>query len=100
MTCLLTLAGRLTQEKHGFKARALIPLLANARSIVVLVVFDKRVRRFVDDGVPAACLCRPSLFGSGESALVDRGGDRTRTCGFPLADSTHSSFERPFVDND
>jgi GAF domain-containing protein len=48
---LITPAGRLTQQKHGFKAGALIPLLANDRSIGVLVVFDKRVRRFTDDEV-------------------------------------------------
>ena len=48
---LITPAGRLTQQKHGFKARALIPLLANHRSIGVLVVFDKRIRRFTDDEV-------------------------------------------------
>jgi len=48
---LITPAGRLTQQKHGFKAGALIPLLANHRSIGVLVVFDKRIRRFTDDEV-------------------------------------------------
>ena len=48
---LITPAGRLTQQKHGFKAGALIPLLANDRSIGVLVVFDKRIRRFTEDEV-------------------------------------------------
>ena len=33
-------------QKHGLKASVLVPLLANDRSIGVLVVLDKRIRRF------------------------------------------------------
>ena len=48
---LIPPAGRLIQQKHGFKAGALIPLVADERSIGVLVVYDKRIRRFTEDEV-------------------------------------------------
>jgi GAF domain-containing protein len=38
-------------QKHGLKASVLVPLLANDRSIGVLVVLDKRIRRFTRDEV-------------------------------------------------
>ncbi|MCI0844328.1 MAG: GAF domain-containing protein, partial [Chloroflexi bacterium] len=38
-------------EKHGLHGTATIPLLANDRSIGVLVVMDTRIRRFTDDEV-------------------------------------------------
>ena len=42
---------RLMAEKHGFHGAALVPLLANDRSLGVLAVLDKDVRRFTDDEV-------------------------------------------------
>ncbi|MCH8297688.1 MAG: GAF domain-containing protein, partial [Chloroflexi bacterium] len=38
-------------QVHGFNSSALIPLLANDQSIGVLIVYDKRIRRFTDDEV-------------------------------------------------
>ena len=37
--------------KHGFHARASVPMLANDQSIGVLTVMDTRIRRFTDDEV-------------------------------------------------
>ena len=42
---------RLWVQKYGFHGFAVIPLLANDRSIGVLNVMDKRIRRFTDDEV-------------------------------------------------
>ena len=42
---------RLRVQKYGFHGFAVIPLLANDRSIGVLNVMDKRIRRFTDDEV-------------------------------------------------
>lgn len=42
---------RLAAEKHGFHGIAAVPLLANNRSIGVLIVMDERIRRFTDDEV-------------------------------------------------
>ncbi|MCI0845150.1 MAG: GAF domain-containing protein, partial [Chloroflexi bacterium] len=42
---------RAAAEKFGFHGHAVVPLLANEVSIGVLVVADKRVRRFTDDEV-------------------------------------------------
>jgi len=42
---------RLRLEEHGFRGRATVPLLANGRSIGVLVVTDKQIRRFTQDEV-------------------------------------------------
>ncbi len=38
-------------KKHGFHAVAAVPLLANERALGVLMVYDKRVRRFTEDEV-------------------------------------------------
>ena len=46
-----TSAGRRLAQKYGFHGIAAVPLLANDRSIGVLVVLDKRVRLFTDDEV-------------------------------------------------
>ncbi|MCH9017024.1 MAG: GAF domain-containing protein, partial [Chloroflexi bacterium] len=43
--------GRRLAKNHGFHGRALVPLLANDRSIGVLTVFDTRIRRFTDDEI-------------------------------------------------
>jgi len=42
---------RLRVQKYGFHGFVVIPLLANDRSIGVLNVMDKRIRRFTDDEV-------------------------------------------------
>ncbi|MCH8800173.1 MAG: GAF domain-containing protein, partial [Chloroflexi bacterium] len=42
---------RLRAHKYGFHGVACVPLLANDRSIGVLNVMDKRIRRFTDDEV-------------------------------------------------
>ncbi|MCH7736404.1 MAG: GAF domain-containing protein, partial [Chloroflexi bacterium] len=42
---------RLRAKKYGFHGFAVVPLMANDRSIGVLNVMDKRVRRFTDDEV-------------------------------------------------
>ncbi|MCI0898677.1 MAG: GAF domain-containing protein, partial [Chloroflexi bacterium] len=50
--CELTSSqGRLLAKEHGFYGRALVPLLANDRSIGVLTVFDNNIRRFTEDEV-------------------------------------------------
>ena len=46
-----TPGGRLNLKQHGFHAVAFVPLLANDRSIGLLTVMDKRIRRFTDDEV-------------------------------------------------
>ena len=38
-------------EKHGFHGTAVVPLLANDKSIGVLIIVDLRIRRFTDDEV-------------------------------------------------
>ena len=48
---LATSAQRLIMQKHGFHGAVAVPLLANGRSIGVLIVIDKRIRRFTDDEV-------------------------------------------------
>jgi GAF domain-containing protein len=48
---ILTSAQRLLAQEHGFHGATAVPLLANDKSIGVLVVNDKRVRRFTDDEV-------------------------------------------------
>ena len=48
---LISPARRLKLEEHGFHGRASVPLLANDRSIGVLAVMDKRIRRFTEDEV-------------------------------------------------
>lgn len=42
---------RIAAQKFGFHGHAAVPLLANDRSIGVLVVADKRIRRFTNDEV-------------------------------------------------
>ena len=48
---LMTPAGRLIVQKHGYHGSAMVPLLANGRSIGVLSLMDTRIRRFTDDEV-------------------------------------------------
>ena len=48
---LISPARRLKLKGHGFHGRASVPLLANDRSIGVLAVMDKRIRRFTEDEV-------------------------------------------------
>ena len=48
---LASFAQRLILKKHGFIGTAALPLLANDRSIEVLTVIDKQIRRFTDDEV-------------------------------------------------
>ena len=47
----ITSAGRLAQEKYGFHGWAGVPLIANARSLGVLIVMDHEVRRFSENEV-------------------------------------------------
>ena len=47
----MTAAGRHLAQKHGFHGSAMVPFLANDRSIGVLAVADNRVRRFTEDEV-------------------------------------------------
>ncbi|MCH8989916.1 MAG: GAF domain-containing protein [Chloroflexi bacterium] len=48
---LVSPAQRLIAEKHDFHAAAVVPLLANDRSIGVLAVLDNRVHGFTEDEV-------------------------------------------------
>ncbi|MCH7737457.1 MAG: GAF domain-containing protein [Chloroflexi bacterium] len=48
---LVTAVGRHKNQEHGFHGTAAVPLLANDRSIGVLVVNDTRIRVFTDDEV-------------------------------------------------
>ncbi|MCH7736826.1 MAG: GAF domain-containing protein [Chloroflexi bacterium] len=48
---MLSPAQRVIDQKHDFHASAVVPLLANDRSIGVLTVMDNRIRRFTDDEV-------------------------------------------------
>ena len=43
--------GRLRFQNHGFHGVALAPLLANDRSIGVITVMDRQIRRFTEDEV-------------------------------------------------
>ncbi len=47
----ITPEGRLLAQKHRFPGGAYVPLLANDRSIGVLLVGDTRIRRFTEDEV-------------------------------------------------
>ena len=42
---------RLNIQRYGFHGAAMVPLLANDRSVGVLIVLDKQIRRFTDDEV-------------------------------------------------
>ena len=48
---LVTTYGRDGFKEHGFHGAAVVPLLADGRSIGVLTVMDSRVRRFTEDEV-------------------------------------------------
>ena len=48
---LVTAAGRLNNQKHGFHGAISVPLLADDRAIGVLSVIDTRIRRFTEDEV-------------------------------------------------
>ena len=47
----LTKVGRQAFQTHGFHGTAVVPLIANDRSIGVLVVMDSRIRHFTEDEV-------------------------------------------------
>ncbi|MCH8893749.1 MAG: GAF domain-containing protein [Chloroflexi bacterium] len=43
--------GRLNAQNHGFHGAAAVPLEANGRAMGVLIVMDKRIRRFAEDEI-------------------------------------------------
>ncbi len=84
--------GRRLAQKYDFDGVAAVPLLANDRSVGVLIVVDKRVRRFTDnEEFPPDRLRRPGVVGLGKGPALERSGagkgtrrDRERTLGRPI----------------